>query len=108
MSKPLLFSFLLKKQDNHTQVPRFWRNSRGKKTEDVLVLWKLSSLFDESNYHGRAKNSATVKTTLTIVMKTTHRSRTIQTEPSNTQQQPSATKYKKPGPQNTKYNTKVD
>ena len=29
--KPLLFSFLLKKQDKHTQVPRFWRNSRGKK-----------------------------------------------------------------------------
>ncbi len=61
VSKPLLFSFLLKKQDKHTQVPRFWRNSRGKKTEDVLVLWKLSSLFDESNYHEQARIQQALK-----------------------------------------------
>jgi hypothetical protein len=62
VSKPLLFSFLLKKQDKLTQVARFWRSSRGKKTKDVLVLWKLSSLFDESDYHEHARIQQALKT----------------------------------------------
>ncbi len=37
--KPLLFSFLLKKQDKHTQAPRFWRNSRGKKKRGFYVSY---------------------------------------------------------------------
>jgi len=61
VSKPLLFSFILKKQNKHTQVPRFKRNSRGKKTEDVLVLWKLSSLFDESNHYEHARIQQALK-----------------------------------------------
>ncbi len=53
------------------------RNSRGKKTEDVLGnFMKLSSLFDESNYHEQAITQQSIKTTPTIVMKTTHQSRT--------------------------------
>jgi hypothetical protein len=36
------------------------------------------------------KMQANIKTTLTIIKKTTHRSKTTQTKPPNTQQQPSA------------------
>ncbi len=46
--KPLLFSFLLKKQNKHMQVHTVLAQLARQKGKDALVFWKLSSLFDES------------------------------------------------------------
>jgi hypothetical protein len=47
-SKPLLFLFLLKKQNHHIQVHTVLAQFARQKGKDALVFWKLSSLFDES------------------------------------------------------------
>jgi hypothetical protein len=67
------FHFYLKTKQTHAN----YAIRAAKKDENVLNnFMKLSSLFDDSNYHENAITKQNIKTTPTIVVKTTHQSRT--------------------------------
>jgi hypothetical protein len=76
-----------------------------KTTEDALGnFMKLSSLFDESNYHEHAITQQSTKTTPTIVIKTTTRAKPKnQSIKYTTAANTTKIKRKKPEPQNNRY-----